>query len=142
MDYRYPHQIIDTMDSLGYRGRYDHVVLAGGSLGLTHCVERRKTFFDEVDLAIRKHGIGGVLILDHRDCGASKEYLGQTAATSRDAERALHLAQMQAAVGLIQDCFPELPPQAIGGLLLPDESIDELVPFRVSPVMNATLAWS
>jgi hypothetical protein len=34
MDSRYPHRIIESMDSRGLRGQYFHLILAGGSLGL------------------------------------------------------------------------------------------------------------
>jgi len=75
MDYRYPHRTIQTMDSLGLRGKYDQLILAGASLGVIHKLEWQTTFLDQLDFAIKEHGVTQVLILDHRDCGAYKKFL-------------------------------------------------------------------
>ena len=71
MDSRYPRRILETMDSLGLRGKYDQLVLAGASLGVVHSEQWRNTFLDHLGFAITEHGVKEVLILDHRDCGSA-----------------------------------------------------------------------
>src|SRR5258708_17548565 len=75
MDSRYPHRIIQIMDSKGLRGKYDQLILAGASLGVVHKREWRTTFLDQLGFAIKEHGVKEVMILDHRDCGAYKKLL-------------------------------------------------------------------
>src|SRR6266403_4447298 len=72
MDSRYPHRTIQTMDSMGLRGKYDQLILAGASLGVVHSEQWRNTFLDHLGFAITEHGVKDVLIGDHRDCGAYK----------------------------------------------------------------------
>jgi len=78
IDYRYAHYIHEYMVN-NYPGKfYDQLVLAGASLagadGYTGRDYWRKTFIEHVGLAIDLHGITGVLILDHRTCGAYREF--------------------------------------------------------------------
>src|SRR5918998_6328713 len=90
MDSRYPQRIIDTMDSLGWRGKYDQLILAGASLGVVHKQEWQETFLDQLGFAIEHHHVSEVFILDHRDCGAYKYFLGVTPDDPAE-ERQAHL---------------------------------------------------
>src|SRR5262252_582370 len=78
MDSRYPQRILETMDSLGLRGKYDQLILAGASLGVVHKREWQQTFMDQLGFALEHHHVSEVFILDHRDCGAYKYFLGVT----------------------------------------------------------------
>ena len=74
IDCRYPHAIHNYMHDT-YCGKiYDHLVLAGAALACTeiytHNPAWSETFLQHVSLSIDLHEIDGVLILDHRTCGA------------------------------------------------------------------------
>lgn len=126
MDSRYPHRTIQTMDSLGLRGKYDQLILAGASLGVIHAPAWQATFFDQLAFAIKEHGVSQVLILDHRDCGAYKHF-HKPPVTPDDpaAEKEAHIRIANEAITVIRARFPELT--AVRCLLLPIENVDELV---------------
>src|SRR5262245_58173974 len=74
MDFRLMDDIERYMSGRGLRDKYDHIVLAGASLGaITHKYRAwNKTFWQHLDIAIQLHAIHTVVVLDHRDCGAYK----------------------------------------------------------------------
>lgn len=98
MDYRLTEETIAYMDGRGLRDKYDHVVLAGASLGaLTDKYPSwGETFWSHLDVAINLHAIHKVMVLDHRDCGAYKVILGANAVDSPDKELAAHTHALQA----------------------------------------------
>lgn len=57
---------------------YDHLVLAGASIAAvekyTNLKSWAETFIEHVGLSIDLHAIDGVMILDHRTCGAFVEF--------------------------------------------------------------------
>lgn len=55
---------------------FDHTILAGASLGLFTGVRPSwaSTFWEHLDVSIALHKIKKVFILDHRDCGAYREF--------------------------------------------------------------------
>ncbi|PIB96714.1 carbonic anhydrase [Caulobacter sp. X] len=98
MDYRLTDDTVAYMDGRGLRDKYDHVVLAGASLGaLTDRYPSwGPTFWSHLDVAITLHSIHKVMVLDHRDCGAYKVILGPEAVDTPDKELAAHTQQLQA----------------------------------------------
>ena len=85
MDYRYAHRIVDVMDQRKLRLKYDMFVLAGASLGAnagegtTNKVPPtwRETLITHIQAARTiGHPIKKLLILEHRQCGAYKHFLG------------------------------------------------------------------
>lgn len=125
MDSRYPSRILETMDSMGLRGKYDQLILAGASLGVIHTPEWRTTFMDQLGFAIREHGVSQVLILDHRDCGAYKHFHVPPIYPDDPAkEKEAHIKVCNQAIGAIRSQFPQL--EAIHCLLLPIETVEEL----------------
>ncbi|MDX6696228.1 MAG: hypothetical protein QOF02_3831 [Blastocatellia bacterium] len=93
MDFRFLRLIAQYMGGW----KYDHVALAGAALGAV--VEQkphwRETFLDHLNLARRLHQIeSGIIILEHRDCGAYREFglLGPNPDPAD--ERAAHKAQV------------------------------------------------
>ena len=125
MDSRYPQRILDTMDSLGLRGKYDQLILAGASLGVVHKNEWKQTFLDQLGFALEHHHVSQVFILDHRDCGAYKHFMGVTPDDPAK-ERQAHLDVCKAAVGVIVEKFPQLEGE-VRCSLLPIETIDQLI---------------
>jgi carbonic anhydrase len=124
MDFRYPHRILDTMDAKDLRGKYDHLILAGASLGVRHDPAWTKTFLDQLTFAVVKHGIRMVIILDHRDCGAYKEFLGVTPDDPAK-ELSAHRQQARLTMDLIVKEFPSLQGN-VYAQLLPIEHVDDL----------------
>ena len=92
MDYRLTGKTAEYMAGRGMAGKYDHVILAGASLGaVTHKFpDWGQTFRQHLDVAIDLHHIHEVVILDHRDCGAYKVILGKDYATDPPAETNIH----------------------------------------------------
>jgi carbonic anhydrase len=125
MDSRYPQLILDTMDYLGWRGKYDQLILAGASLGVVHKQEWQETFLDQLGFAIEHHHVSEVFILDHRDCGAYKYFLGVTPDDPAQ-EKEAHLKVCKAAVQIIVEKFPQLEGE-VRCSLLPIETIDQLI---------------
>jgi hypothetical protein len=80
IDFRFPHMIVDYMDRLTPPGKakitYDHVILAGASLGVFSGVfpQWGTTFWDHLAVSIKLHQIRQVYLLDHRDCGGYREF--------------------------------------------------------------------
>ena len=75
MDPRLLDDTVDFMNHDNLENRYDHVILAGSSLGaLGGCLPEfahwRMVFFDHLDAACKLHRIEEVYILEHRHCGA------------------------------------------------------------------------
>lgn len=80
MDLRLMDEIVTFMDHDGLTNRYDHAIMAGAALGALGANMRKykhwkKTFFDHLGKAYKLHQIRDVYILEHRDCGAYREFL-------------------------------------------------------------------
>jgi hypothetical protein len=92
MDYRLVDETERYMSGRGLRNRYDHVVLAGASLGAitSKFPSWGQTFWDHLGVAIDLHHIRKVMVLDHRDCGAYKVILGPAHLASATSEREAH----------------------------------------------------
>lgn len=98
MDYRLANEVEAYMSSRGLRDKYDHVILAGASLGAVtdKFPAFNETFWSHLDLAIQLHQVHRVIVLDHRDCGAYKMVLGEAAVKDPQTELASHVKQLYA----------------------------------------------
>lgn len=94
MDYRLVDDTVKFMADQGLNDEYDHVVLAGASLGVVSETFKawHDTFWQHLDVAIKLHGIEEVIVIDHRDCGAYKLALGAEAVATPEKETAVHTA--------------------------------------------------
>jgi len=110
MDFRLMDDIERYMSGRGLRDKYDHIVLAGASLGaLTDKYPAwRETFWSHVDISIQLHHIRRVIVMDHRDCGAYKVFLGEDFAKDAKKETAAHAAQLKKLSGEIKKKHPKL----------------------------------
>lgn len=110
MDFRLTGAIDDYMEARGLAGKYDHVVLAGASLGALN--DRfpawADVFWTHLDLAIQLHDVHRVMILDHRDCGAYKMILSEASVKDADVELKTHIKQLYALRSAIQTRKPGL----------------------------------
>jgi carbonic anhydrase len=110
MDFRLMDDIERYMAGRGLRDKYDHVILAGASLGaITDKFPAwNKTFWEHLDIAIKLHNIHTVMIMDHRDCGAYKVVLGEAHAKDSKTEKDTHSAQLKKLKDMIAKKYPKL----------------------------------
>ncbi len=107
MDYRLVDDIVRYMDGRGLTNNYDHVVLAGASLGaVSDKLNWGKTFWDHLDVALKLHHVQKVVILDHKDCGAYRVVFERD---FKDGEElAIHREQQGKLRDAIKAKYPEL----------------------------------
>ena len=110
MDYRLIDDVERYMNGRGLRDRYDHIILAGASLGAVtdKFPAWNQTFWEHLDIAIQLHKINSVIILDHRDCGAYKVILGPEHAQEAKLELDTHATQLRKLKGIVQEKHPPL----------------------------------
>lgn len=110
MDYRLIDATNRYMTERGLKNKYDHVVLAGASLGAVteRYPEWNKTFWDHLTLALELHKIHEVIVLDHRDCGAYKLILGEDFSKDPARETEAHAVQLRRLGELIKEKHREL----------------------------------
>lgn len=90
MDYRLTGKVAAFMDERGLAANYDHVILAGASIGVATEAKPdwRHTFWEHLALARQLHHVSRLMVIDHRDCGAYKLILKEDLAG--EAEVAAH----------------------------------------------------
>lgn len=103
IDYRFVHLIPQYMHEHHPSWSYDHAILAGASLGVFTGVYPAwaSTFWEHLEVAIALHGIHTVIILDHRDCGAYREFEALSDDADRDHEQTVHQHYMDRLGALI-----------------------------------------
>lgn len=103
IDYRFVHVIPEYMNEHYPSLSYDHTILAGASLGVFAGIYPAwaSTFWEHLEVAIALHGIHTVFILDHRDCGAYREFEALPEAPDPDLERIIHQHYMDRLGALI-----------------------------------------
>lgn len=96
MDYRLNHEIDAYMEARGLEHKYDHMVLAGASLGALNSrfPAWADVFWAHLDLAVQLHEVHRLICIDHRDCGAYKMILGDHAVRDPQAEFETHVKQL------------------------------------------------
>lgn len=110
MDYRLIDDIGRYMDGRGLTNRYDHVILAGASLGALTDQKKAwgEAFWDHVAVAKQLHRIRRVMVMDHRDCGAYRVFLKTDVAADPERETAIHAEQLRALGAGIKARHPDL----------------------------------
>jgi carbonic anhydrase len=110
MDYRLIDDMVKYMDGRGLTDQYDHVILAGASLGaLTSAFKDwNKTFWEHLKISIDLHHINRVIVLDHRDCGAYKMILKANFAKDPTLEENVHAKYLRDLKQAIQKKHPKL----------------------------------
>ena len=80
-DYRLVDDLVAAMSEMGLQDNYNPVVLAVASLGVVNdkFADRHDRFWQHLDVAKQLHHIEQVIVIDHRDCGAYKPALGESA---------------------------------------------------------------
>lgn len=124
MDYRLTHAIVDYMDGRHLAREYDHVVLAGASLG---AVTRKfphwgTTFWQHLDVAVKLHHVRKVIALDHRDCGAYRIVFHRD--TQGEEETNLHAQQLRKLRDVLKAKHPVLEFESL--LMSLDGSVESI----------------
>ncbi|WP_119417774.1 carbonic anhydrase [Desertibaculum subflavum] len=126
MDYRLMDDVARYMDGRKLTEKYDHVILAGASIGVTN--EKYpawgQTFWDHVGVAAQLHHIKKVIVMDHRDCGAYKLFLGPEHAKDRAVETAAHGREAAKLKTAIKAKHPDLEVELL--LMALDGSVESL----------------
>ena len=108
IDYRLTSKVAAYMEGRGLKDNYDQVILAGAALGAVtpKYPDWGKTFREHVDIAIQLHNIKRIILLDHRDCGAYKVFLGKD--LTGDAEKSLHATELHRLARQMKKAHPKL----------------------------------
>jgi len=136
IDYRLTNETESYMAGRGLSHHYDHVMLAGASLGAHNkkFPSWEQTFLDQVDVAINLHHIHKIIVMDHRDCGAYKVILGYEALDKEpDKEKSIHKEQMESLTDIIQEKHPDLDVEMLlMGLDGKVEKVDERIGHKIN----------
>ncbi|MBV9578406.1 MAG: hypothetical protein JO057_07450 [Chloroflexi bacterium] len=110
IDYRLVSRVTRYMTARGLDQRYDQIVLAGAALAATFpgVPAWNQTFWDHVQVALDLHGISRLMVMDHRDCGAFKVFLGQDYGADPVAETSVHAYYLDLLRQQINARFPQL----------------------------------
>lgn len=110
IDFRLISEVNAFMNGKGLQHAYDQFILAGASLGALTAAypEWNTTFWQHLDLAIQLHSIQEVIVVDHRDCGAYKQVLGEDFALDPAREAEVHSAWLVALRDAITAKYPDL----------------------------------
>ena len=103
MDVRLIDELAAFMGRDNLTNRYDHLILAGASLGVMQgsMPNWREVFFDHLRLALELRQPRDVYIIEHRNCGAYRKFLGldfDDSPAAQEEEREAH-RQQAAALG-------------------------------------------
>ena len=127
MDYRLMDELAAYMDSRGLKDGYDHLILAGASLGAL--VDKKpdwgRAFWQHLDVAISLHKIKKVMVVDHKDCGAYRVFLGEAAVATPALELAAHTRYLRRLKAQIAAKHPKLEVEL--GLMSLDGSVQTIV---------------
>jgi len=127
MDYRLANEVTSYMDARGLRDKYDHVILAGASLGALNdrFPQWNDIFMGHLELAVQLHEVHRVIILDHRDCGAYRLILGDAAVKDPEVEFRSHVRQLYALRSAITIKHPHMEVEI--GLMGLDGKVTQIV---------------
>jgi carbonic anhydrase len=126
MDYRLTDDTIAYMEGRGLHDKYDHIALAGASLGaITDKYPAwGQAFWSHLDVAMELHHIHKVMVIDHRDCGAYKVIFGADAVDTAEKELALHTQELHAFRDAVKQRHPEIEVEL--GLMALDGKVEEI----------------
>lgn len=127
MDYRLANEVEGYMAARGLRDKYDHMILAGASLGALNdkYPAWNEIFWTHLDLAVQLHEVHRLIVVDHRDCGAYKLILGPEAVKDTETEWKSHVKQLYALRSQVTGRHPHLEVEI--GLMGLDGKVTQIV---------------
>jgi carbonic anhydrase len=129
MDYRYARRIVDVMDRLDLRQKYDVFVLAGAAAGSNEVPSWREALVTHIRTARQiDHPIDRIVVLEHRDCGAYKHFFKLCwESVTPPEEEAKHKEQVSKFIADMKCEFAtEIPQLTIDAILLTRDEDDDL----------------
>ena len=74
MDPRFQHLVQNHLKKKKLIGKYSAFTIAGAAVGVTHKKFKQwhKTFYDNLAISIQLHKIEKLIVINHKDCGATK----------------------------------------------------------------------
>ncbi|MBP2297479.1 carbonic anhydrase [Azospirillum picis] len=110
MDYRLMGHVAGYMNARNMQANYDHVILAGASLGAL--TDKKPAwgdaFWDHVAVAKDLHHIKRLIVMDHRDCGAYKVFLGMDLSPDPTREAEVHGQYLAKLKTMVRERHPDL----------------------------------
>jgi hypothetical protein len=94
-------------DTFGLKD-FDCLLLAGGSMNLASPKKpgRHETVIDDIDLAVKAHGVEHLILLNHQNCGAYAS-VGKSFSKSKE-EHGFHKNELIVSGKLIASKFPNI----------------------------------
>ena len=74
MDPRFQHLVHNHLKKKKLTGKYSAFTIAGAAVGVTHNKFKQwhKTFYNNLATSIQLHKIEKLIVINHKDCGATK----------------------------------------------------------------------
>jgi carbonic anhydrase len=96
IDPRFQEPVSKYMGGRHLTGKYSQFTIAGAAVGVVAPAFKdwHRAFWDNLDASIQLHGIGKVIAINHRDCGAAKIAYGDAAVADPAAETKTHAAAL------------------------------------------------
>ena len=127
MGYRLVNEVEAYMTKRGMMDKYDHMILAGASLGALNdkYAVWNEVFWTHMDLAVQLHEVHRLIVIDHRDCGAYKLVLGDAAVKDAETEFKSHVKQLYALRSQVTTKHPHMEVEL--GLMGLDGAVTQIV---------------
>ena len=109
MDPRFQHLVHNHLKKKKLTGKYSAFTIAGAAVGVTHnkFKEWHKTFYNNLATSIQLHKIEKLIVINHKDCGATKITNGKKNFTPAN-EKKIHQKSFSKIKKEIKKRFPKL----------------------------------
>ena len=109
MDPRFQHLVQNHLKKKKLIGNYSAFTIAGAAVGVTHKKFKQwhKTFYDNLATSIQLHKIEKLIVINHKDCGATKIANGKKNFTPAN-EKKIHQESFSIIKKQIKNRFPKL----------------------------------
>ena len=109
MDPRFQNLVQNHLKKKKLIGKYSAFTIAGAAVGVTHKKFKQwhKTFYDNLATSIQLHKIEKLIVINHKDCGATKIANGKKNFT-RANEKKIHQESFTKIKKQIKNRFPKL----------------------------------
>ena len=109
MDPRFQHLVQNHLKKKKLIGKYSAFTIAGAAVGVTHKKFKKwhKTFYDNLATSIQLHKIEKLIVINHKDCGATKIVNGKKNFTPAN-EKKIHQESFTIIKKQIKNRFPKL----------------------------------
>lgn len=110
MDHRMADDVHKYMSARGLDKQYDHLVLGGAALGAVHKDFKpwNQTFWEHLKIAVDRHKIRSVILMDHRDCDIYRMVLKADFSADSLLEKNIHAKYLRDLSQAITKTYPTL----------------------------------